>query len=299
MQRSQINYINNALSLNRIRDVPYSYIKLNSSEVLVDTIFGNFKLKELFNRICQHINKRVVYGIKMMKGKEVIELYLYHSDYAIYQDYINDVILLFTLLNDNTNIDTHSRIIKTMSDNITCVVSYEIDDIGRLNTDYLDIYVLPLSTEKYVLPLPTEKYVLPLSKKKSKTLRYNLNDNTLTCVSTFIDFPSSELRSELTNRINSQYISNIMHDILHIVPTVDDKNIIEENKIIIHDKICKNSIGIYTSVGFAVLNTFLIERFGKSLPNNNGIFTDLEFGIHLDYNLDDGKICGFGFCDYF
>ena len=52
MQRSQINYINNALSLNRIRDVPYSYIKLNSSEVLVDTIFGNFKLKELFNRIC-------------------------------------------------------------------------------------------------------------------------------------------------------------------------------------------------------------------------------------------------------
>jgi hypothetical protein len=192
--------------------VPYNYIKLDSSEVLVDTIFGNFKLKELFNRICQHINKRIVYGIKMMKGKEVIELYLYRSEYAIYQDYINDVILLFTLLNNNTNIDTHSRIIKTMSDNPVYVVSYEIDDTGILNTDYLDIYVLPLSREK------------------NKTLRYNFNDNTLTCVSTFIDLPSYEVRSKLINHINSQYTSNIMNDILRIVPTVDDKNIIDDKK---------------------------------------------------------------------
>lgn len=162
----------------------------------------------------------------MMNGKEVIELYLYRSDYVIYQEYINDVILLFTLLSDNTNIDIHSRIIKTMSDNITCVVSYEIDDTGRLNTDYLDIYVvLPLSIEKCVLSLSTQK-----------TLRYKLNDNTLTCVSTFIDFPSYKLRSELINRINSQYVSNITHDILHIVPTVDDifgvENFIEKKIIL-------------------------------------------------------------------
>ena len=277
MQRIETRSILNPINLTELCEVPYKYTKLTSAEIIGDSVSDTFKLKDLFNRICQITNKKIVYGIKKRRGKEVVELYLYAVMQELgYPAYLNEVITLLNFLS-NTSEDTCSHIKQTLMDNKVGVVSYELDDTGKQVTGYLDMYTL-----------------------QNETLRYNLIDRTLTHVSSHSGTLSHELRNNLSTRanINSDYIPNIMNDLLHITPTLEDSSI--PRNVIIHNKTSTNSIGLYLDhIDFTQLNTLLIERFGKSLSNTNGVFTDLMFAVYLDYDLASGTISGFGFCDYF
>lgn len=277
MQRTETSSILNPINLIESREVPYKYTKLKSAEIIGDSVIDKLKLKDLFNRICKITNKKIVYGIKKRGGKDVVELYLYMAMQDLeYPAYLNEVITLLNLLS-NTSEETCAHIKQTMMDNKVGVVSYELDDTGKQVTGYLDMYTL-----------------------KSETQRYNLNDRTLTRVSSHSSTFAHELRSNLSKRanINSNYIPNIMDNLLQIIPTLEDTP--TTNGVIIHDKTATNSIGIYLSgIDFTCLNKFLIERFGKSLSNTNGVFTDLEFAVYLDYDLASGNIIGFGLFDYF
>ena len=277
MQRTETSSILNPIDLTELREVPYKYTKLTSAEIIGDSVSDKFKLKDLFNRICKITNKKIVYGIKKRGGKEVVELYLYAViQESGYPAYLNEVITLLNLLS-NTSEDTCSHIKQTMMDNKVGVVSYELDDTWKQVTGYLDMYTL-----------------------QSETLRYNLSDRTLTRVSRHSGILSHELRNNLSKRanINGDYIPNIMNDLLDITPRLEDSSL--PCKVIIHDKTSTNSIGLYLDyIDFTQLNTFLIKRFGKSLANTNGVFTNLMFAVYLDYDLASGKISGFGFFDYF
>ena len=76
-------------------------------------------------------------------------------------------------------------------------------------------------------------------------------------------------------------------------------------KSIFHEKSYNNSIGIYlSSVNYTVLKYFLSKHFNglldhDVLSNDDGIFNDLLFSVHLDYDLSTGNISACGFFDYF
>jgi len=277
MQRNETSIILDPGQLTKIRDVSYNYIKLDSSRIIADSFCDTIALSALFNRVCQHTDKKIVYAIKRKGTKEVIELYLYYKPEEFsYQEYIDEIISLFTLLSGNNDSVKHSSIRQTMVDNQVGIVSYELDETGEHIVDYLDIYT-----------------------SKKETNRYNLIDDTLTRVSIFRTIDSNDLSSYLTNTINmnSEYKPNIVNDISHIIPAIRDTS--TQTLIGVHEKILTNVIGIYCSpIDITSLNIFLLERFGKNLPEND-TFKDLLFGFYLDYSLADGTMTGFGFCDYF
>ena len=117
MQRIETRSILNPINLTELCEVPYKYTKLTSAEIIGDSVSDTFKLKDLFNRICQITNKKIVYGIKKRRGKEVVELYLYAVMQELgYPAYLNEVITLLNFLS-NTSEDTCSHIKQTLMDN--------------------------------------------------------------------------------------------------------------------------------------------------------------------------------------
>jgi hypothetical protein len=277
MQREETSSILDPGRLSKIRDVSYNYIKLESSKIIADTFCDTIKLTDLFDRICENTDKKIVYSIKKKNAKDSVEIYLYYKPEEFsYQEYLDEVISLFTLLSGNNDPVKHSNIKKAMVDNQVGIVSYELDETGEHIVDYLDMYA-----------------------SKGETHRYNLNTDTLRFVSRYGGSMLIQLINYLndTIKMNSEYVTNITNDISHIIPTMEDNPI--QTIIGVHEKFLNNTLGVYCSpVDIKSFNTFLLERFGKNLPDND-TFKDLLFGFHLDYSLDDGTITGFGFCDYF
>jgi hypothetical protein len=275
MNRNETSVIIDPMVMGKIRDVSYNYMKLESSKIIAESLCDTINLNHLFNRICEHTDKKIVYGIKKRRGKEVVEIYLcYFKDEFSYEEYLDEVISLLILLGNNSNPDTHANIKQTMIDKQVTVVSYEFDESGDKMENYLDIYSL-----------------------EGKTHRYNLSDDTLTCVSIYRGYSSNELKNVLEHLINVDCAPNVINDISRIIPTIEDESIV--TNIVVHKKLAANGIGIYFSpVDITGLRLLLHDRFGKSLPNNDTL-NDLVFGVHLDYDLTDGKVIGVGFCDYF
>jgi len=276
-QRKETSIILDPGTLRKIRDVSYNYIKLESSEIIADVFCDEIKLKALFNRICENTDKKINYAIKQIDNKEVVELYLYHIQKEFdYNVYLEEVISLFVLLSNNNNSVMHSNIKNAIIGKKAFIVSYELDQTGNQLVDYLDMYTF-----------------------EGETHRYNLNSGTFTLVSAGKTILPNDLTNYLNDTIqmNSEYIPNIINDMSRLSKMTVDASI--SNRFIVHKKIKNKSIGIYCSpIDINGLNTFLLERLGKTLPDNE-IFKDLLFGAHIEYNIIDGKIYGFGFGDYF
>lgn len=284
MHKDQITCILNPITLRKVLDLSYNYVKFNSSEEITNKIITKFKLTDTFNNIIEHIDRPIVYGIKNKNSKLVVEIYSYYTDRqrgADVLEYLEDVLLLLSILNNS--IDTASireNFVETSIDKAINIVSFDIDENGLIDETYINLY----SSEDIVY-------------------KYNIHDNSILNVGSFQSIDSINLTDFLNCKsyIKCEYTPNILVDLLDLCPNLQDVS----DHIIFHEKSYNNSIGIYlSSVNYTVLKYFLSKHFNglldhDVLSNDDGIFNDLLFSVHLDYDLSTGNISACGFFDYF
>jgi hypothetical protein len=284
MHKDNINFTLNPINLRKVLDLSYNYVKFNSSEEIVNKLITKFNLTDTFNIIIEQIDRPIVYGIKNKQNKLVVEIYLYYTDRqrgADILEYLEDALLLLSIL--NTSIETSSireRFVETSLDKAINIVSFDIDENGRIDETYINLY----SSEDIVY-------------------KYNLHDNSILNVGTFQTVDSINLKDFLNCKscIKCEYIPAIIVDLLDLCPNLQDVS----DVIIFHEKSYNNSVGIYLPpVNYTILKYFLSKYFNDllnhaTLSNDDGIFNDILFSVHLDYDLSTGNINSCGFFDYF
>jgi hypothetical protein len=274
MQRPEINYVRGVGSYPPSYTVPYYYSKLKSSNIIADTVCEKFKLKELFELICNNTNRRIVYSIKKRQEKEVVEIYLYYCDgvdRTSYTKYLDEILSFLALFGKEIDIDTRINLIKFIRQTTVTMVSYEFEDSKSFVLNHFDVY------------------------SGNETFRYNLDNNTTIKRASTVLALSVDIMKNLNERIdiNTDVKSNIMRDLLRILP----KN---SPGCFIHDNLDINSITFYFVLAdFKLFELFVLEGFNKVLPNENGVFNDLIFSVGLRFSLADGKINGYSLYDAF
>ena len=274
MPRPEINYIMGPQR--KDIPVPYYYSKLKSSNIIADTLCEKFKLKELFELICNNTNRRITYSIKKKHEKEVVEIYLTYyngdvADSASYAQYLDEILSFLVLFGKKIDADTRLNLLRFIKHKTTTYVSYEFEDSDALILKHFDVYV------------------------ENETFRYNLDNNTTIKRASTVLALSVDIMKNLNERIdiNTDVKSNIMRDLLRILP----KN---SPGCFIHDNLDINSITFYFVLAdFKLFELFVLEGFNKVLPNENGVFNDLIFSVGLRFSLADGKINGYSLYDAF
>ena len=272
MQRPEINYIMGPWQ--KDIPVPYYYSKLKSSNIIADTVCEKFKLKELFELICNNTNRRITYSIKKKHEKEVVEIYLYYCDgvdRTSYTKYLDEILSFLALFGKEIDIDTRINLLKFIRQTTVTMVSYEFEESDTISLKNFDVYV------------------------ENATFRYNLDNNTTIKRASGVGVKLVDILKSLNERIdiNTDVKSNIMKDLLRILP----KN---SPGCIMHDNLDIHSITFYFSLPeFKSVELFVLEGFNKVLPNESGVFNDLIFAVGLRFSLTDGKINGYSLYDDF
>jgi hypothetical protein len=272
MQRPEINYIMGPQR--KDIPVPYYYSKLKSSNIIADTVCEKFKLKELFELICNNTNRRITYSIKKRQEKEVVEIYLtyYNSeDQPSYTMYLDEVLSFLTLFGKKINVETRLNLLRFIQQKTATYVSYEFEESDSLILKHFDVY------------------------GEYETFRYDLDNNTIIKRASSVRVLSVDIMKNLNERIdiNTDIKSNIMRDLLRIFPT-------NAPGCIIHENLDVNSITFYFVLAdFKLFELFVLEGFNKVLPNESGVFNDLIFAVGMRFSLTDGKINGYSLYDVF
>ena len=275
MQHLETNSMYNNLIDDDLLDMSFNRPKLASADIIADTIYENVRLKYLFRLVCRHTNCKILYAIKQKNEKRIIEIYFHFLPRFFSLDgYHNQVMSILTAFRKNLTEDVYSNIIKYMRDNAVGLVAYEFDANDLSVLKCFDVY------------------------NYDKTLRYNLDDNTLKLTSIFKPVLAINLRTCLyeNSNIKNDIIPDIMKELLRVVPTLETTT----HTIMFHEKLYKNTVGFYlNSLDFTILNSFVVERFNKVLSNESGVFTNEYFGVYFNFSLDDGTVNGFGVYDHF
>jgi len=280
MRDKQTNIIRNSWNLYKVQNVSYYYNKFDSTENIIKTIFKTSNISNVFTYIRDNVERPIVYAAKKRDDKIAAEIYIYINTEktSIDSTFLDDTMTILKIINTNVDITAvKEQLLKLLIQYKICVSSYDIDDNGRMFNNYIHLY--------------TDKF---------KVFTYNLNTHEINDESIYEGFYSRELRTFLDEKLHIPYeqINKIINDLLKIHPMLEDPDSCPH--IALHQKYYNNSFGIYLPIiGLDRANSFLMESFGCTLCNDDGLFNDLLFGVGINYSLDDYKINGYGFCDYF
>ena len=254
MHKSKINYVLNPLFLCKCIDLSYDYLKMDSTRNIASSIITKYNLCDLFNVITQVITRKIVYCIKNKNNKILVDIYLYYEgsgDYYSpeYLDYINDAILLFTILNKDGESDSvRDCFTKISSENHPGIFSYDLNETGELCNEYITAY------------------------SNDDVFKYNLKDFSYVQQCKVSNVLSCNLSEFMFKQVylNNEFIPSIVNDLLCLFKNIYDETL--NYRLIFSNNYQNNSVRIYlSSVNFDTLYLFLTERFGYQLTNEGNI----------------------------
>jgi len=254
--------------------------KFNKSENMLKMIGVKDDLLIKLLNIRNKINKHLVYGIKNKGDAYRIEIYLYSNtitefgyENVNYEQFKKDLTIILNefSLNFNNNIN------KMLNENNVILISFDLDLNDSSFNNKLHVYV----ENENKLTIPVYHY----------TYTYDIETNEFIKESNFTRVLNYDQLLELLNKYNmnqTEFINEL-------------KDIYDSpSSMMFHYKYYNNSIGIYMmDTNVNKLEKFLKKYNHKNLINNINELKDLHFDLVVNYDLNQQKINGTGFSDYF
>jgi len=248
--------------------------KFEHSEKMLRSIGAKDQLMNKLKNIRKKIGKNIVYGIKNKDGNYRIEIYLYSKniDELNYSNVDQDKFKrdLNIILNEfdqkiNTNIEN-------LFNNYNIVlISFDLELTDSSFNNKLHLYVITKENTNY-------------------TYTYDIDKNEVILESDFIRVNNyDKLEKVLSNYKLDK--TEFINELKEIYPN--------PTSMMFHYKYYNNSIGIYLMENTIDSLKFFTEKYNfKNLALDESC-KNLLFDLVVNYDLNQGKINGVGFSDYF
>lgn len=248
--------------------------KFEHSEKMLRSIGAKDQLMNKLKNIRKKIGKNIVYGIKNKDGNYRIEIYLYSKniDELNYSNVDQDKFKrdLNIILNEfdqkiNTNIEN-------LFNNYNIVlISFDLELTDSSFNNKLHLYVITKENTNY-------------------TYTYDIDKNEVILESDFIRVNNyDKLEKVLSNYKLDK--TEFINELKEIYPN--------PTSMMFHYKYYNNSIGIYLMENTIDSLKFFTEKYNfKNLALDESC-KNLLFDLVINYDLNQGKINGVGFSDYF
>lgn len=248
--------------------------KFEHSEKMLRSIGAKDELINKLKNIRNKTGKNIVYGIKNKDGNYRIEIYLYSKnvDEANYSDVDQDKFKrdLNIILNEfdqkiNTNIEN------LFNNYHIVLISFDLELKDSSFNNKLHLYVLSKETTQYTYTYDIDKNEVILESHFNRVKDYDKLEKVLS------NYKLN--KTELINELKEIYPNPI--------------------SMMFHYKYYNNSIGIYLMENTIDSLKFFTEKYNfKNLALDESC-KNLLFDLVINYDLNQGKINGVGFSDYF
>jgi hypothetical protein len=248
--------------------------KFEHSEKMLRSIGAKNQLINKLKNIRNKTGKNIVYGIKNKDGKYRIEIYLYSKDCT-------------ELNHSNADKDKFKKDLNIILNEFGQKMNDNIDNLFNNYNIILISFDLELTDSSF-----NNKLHLYLTTKEitQYTYTYDIDKNEIELESNFNRVKNyDKLEEVLSNyKLNK---NEFINELKEISPNPDS--------IMFHYKYYNNSIGIYLMENTIDRLKFFIEKYNfKNLILDESC-TNLLFDLVVNYDLNQGKINGVGFSDYF
>lgn len=248
--------------------------KFEHSEKMLRSIGAKNQLINKLKNIRKKTGKNIVYGIKNKDGNYRIEIYLYSKDITEF-NYSNadkdkfkkDLNIILNefgqKMNDNIN---------NLFNNYNIIlISFDLELTDSSFNNKLHLYVLSNETTQYTYTYDIGKNEIELESNFNRVQNYD------------------KLEKVLSNyKLNK---NELINELKEISPNPDS--------IMFHYKYYNNSIGIYLMENtINHLKKFIQKYNFKNLTLDESC-KNLIFDLVVNYDLNQGRINGVGFSDYF
>ena len=248
--------------------------KFEHSEKMLRSIGAKDELINKLKNIRNKTGKNIVYGIKNKDGNYRIEIYLYSKDCTElnYSNADKDKFKkdLNIILNEfgqkmNDNID------KLFNNYNIILISFDLELTDSSFNNKLHLYVMTKEITQYTYTYDIDKNEIELESNFNRVKNYD------------------KLEEVLSNyKLNK---NEFINELKEISPNPDS--------LMFHYKYYNNSIGIYLMENtINHLKKFIQKYNFKNLTLDESC-TNLIFDLVVNYDLNQGRINGVGFSDYF
>ena len=250
------------------------YNKFEHSEKMLRAIGAKDELINKLKNIREKTKKNIVYGIKNKEGNYRIEMYLYSKN--------------ITELNyNNINKDKFKNDLKIILNEFNQEYNDNIDNLfNTYNIDLIsfDFNINDSSFNNKLHLYETKK--IPINRNYT----YDIDNNMIEVESKYHRiYNYEELHKTLLEyKMNHD---DFIKELKEISPNPQN--------MMFHYKYYNNNIGIYLMKNNSIILDKFIKKYNFNIKLSNEVCKDLIFDIVFNYDLNENKINGVGFSDYF